>query len=1028
MEHFTQSRVLVPVDHDPFAGPAVACTAPTTEAQREVWVAAQMGIEAHCAYIESVSLELEGRLDRPAMEEAFRQLTERHESLRSTISSSGMRVIVQEHIELPIAYSDLSNATTAGREEQLQAVAYADASTPFDLQRGPLFRVQLLRLAAGHHLLRMSGHHVLIDGWSLGIIMADLSRLYSALLAGNEPVLPPAFRFSDFALAQARFARSPAHDQVERYWLSLFEGTVPQWELPTDRPRPLVKTFTGNRLDLQLDPGLVRKLRGTATRCGASFVTALLASFELFLYRLTGERDLCVGLPAAGQSDLGMKELVGHCVNLLALRSRIEEDRSFLDHLKDRRTSVLDAFDHQQYTFGTLVRKLNVPREPGRIPLCPVVFNIDMDMDDGVRFEGLAHRFISNPRRYEHFELFLNATGSTDGLVLEWSYNTDLFNEATVRGWMNEFSALIERITADAGRTIAELAGHDPARPVPAVPDAAAVPDAPLNVPVHELFDQVAAIHGEQQALELHDKRLTYRELQQRTNALSAQLIGLGVRPGDPVGICLERSFDLITAMLATLRAGGCFVPFDPAYPAERLRLMLADTDVQVMLTHRDLADVLPPHRARTVYLDDAPRSAVPAPLPPVDGDSPAYIMYTSGSTGTPKGVVVPHRAIVRLVRGQHYLPFGPDLVFLQLSNISFDASTLEIWGALLNGARLVLQPQGQPTLAEISQVIERHGVNIVWLSAGLFNLMVDEQAEHLRGLKHVLAGGDVLSVPHVKKALQVLGPGVLINGYGPTENTTFTTCHRIDTVPGRGSIPIGRPLRHTTVHVLDDQMLRVPTGRQGELYTGGAGVALGYWARPELTAAHFVPDPFSKVPGALLYRTGDLVRWLPDGTLEFIGRGDGQVKVRGFRVELGEIENAIGTHQAVRDCIVVARRDHSGEQRLAAYVTPRDPASMHEDAGADFADALREHLDGLLPGYMVPAFIIPMERLPLSANGKVDRSALPAPQRVPACCRPSTWPRATNWKAPWPGSGARPWPWMTSACMTTSSTWAGIR
>ena len=388
---------------------------------------------------------------------------------------------------------------------------------------------------------------------------------------------------------------------------------------------------------------------------------------------------------------------------------------------------------------------------------------------------------------------------------------------------------------------------------------------------------------------------LSYEQLHARVLSLAGVLQAAGVKPGDPVGLCTDRSPDMVAAMLAILRCGAAFVPFDPGYPAERLEFMFRDTDVKVLVTQGHLLDDLPKHSAKTLLLEEI-TDAAPSVKPPMGKpDSPAYIMYTSGSTGEPKGVVVPHRAVTRLVRDQNYLPFGPDLTFLQLSNISFDASTLELWGALLNGAKLVLQPQQKPTLQEIISTIRQQKVTTVWFTAGLFNLLVDEHVESLCGLKHILTGGDVLSVPHVKRALRVVGRGVLINGYGPTENTTFTCCHAIDDEHAlKARVPIGRPITNTTAHILDEAMNPVAIGGKGELYTGGEGVALGYWGKPGLTAEKFVDDPFSDTPGAKLYRTGDFVRWLPDGTIDFLGRGDGQVKVRGFRVELGEIESAI--------------------------------------------------------------------------------------------------------------------------------------
>lgn len=983
MERFIQETRYVPVDHDPFAGPVIERAIPTTEAQREVFAAAGMGRDASCAYNESVSLELTGPLDTGALERAIGLLVDRHEALRATISVGGTRMLVSDTGAAPLQHVDLSALPEAQRNDRLQRIAEEDMTTPFDLVKGPLFRFRLIRTGDDAHLLRITGHHIVCDGWSLGILMAEASALYNADRSGTPLMLPEAVPFSTYAEATFEAARGEEHDRVERFWLDRFKGTLPHLDLPTDHPRGRQRTHRGDRIDMPMPPALVRALRATATRHGASFVTTLLTTFELLLHRLTGDSDLVVGLPAAGQSDLGMKHLVGHCVNLLALRSRIDEERSFADHLKARRGEVLDAFDHQKYTFGTLLRKLNVPREPGRIPLVPVVFNVDMNMDDGVSFNGLRHRFISNPRRFEIFDLFLNATGTDDALTLEWSYNTDLFDRATVEGWMAGLMRIIERVVQAPEAGIGPLLSDQPLDVADRMPPpewAGLSPAYPRDRSIGDLFDAVAVKHADRTALTLGDERLTYRDLQQRVHALADLLRKEGVRPGDPVGLCADRSFGLITAMLAVLRCGACFVPFDPAYPRERLAFMFDDTRVKVLLTQRHLLGQLPPHQARTIALEDAPVFTSTPGAPQGGPASPAYIMYTSGSTGTPKGVVVPQRAIVRLVQAQNFLPFGPDLVFLQLSNISFDASTLEIWGALLNGARLVLQPQQKPTLVEITDAIREHGVTTVWFTAGLFNLLVDDHVERLRGLRHILTGGDVLSVPHVRKAHAVLGPGVLINGYGPTENTTFTCCHVIDDIAAvKGSVPIGRPIHHSTVHVLDEQLRPVPVGRKGELFTGGDGLALGYWERPELDAERFIADPFN--PGGRLYRTGDLVRWLPDGTIEFIGRTDDQVKVRGFRVEPGEIEKALDGLKGLKDRVVVARADAGGEKQLVAYLLPAEgAAAIDPDAQDRLITAAREHLRTRLPEHMVPTAFMVMGAFPLNPNGKVDKKALPIP------------------------------------------------
>jgi amino acid adenylation domain-containing protein len=490
---------------------------------------------------------------------------------------------------------------------------------------------------------------------------------------------------------------------------------------------------------------------------------------------------------------------------------------------------------------------------------------------------------------------------------------------------------------------------------------------------VDALFARAAAAAPRAVALAWDGGRMTYAELDARANRLARHLRRAGVAAGTRVGVCLERGPEMVVATLAALRAGGAYVPLDPAYPAERLAFMLADTAVPVLVTESPLADRLPPHAARIVQVDTDAAAIAAEPADAFDAgtdpESVAYVMYTSGSTGRPKGVEVPHRAIVRLVRGQDYVSIDPSDVFLQLAPASFDAATLEVWGPLLNGARLAIHPAEPPSVESIGRALAEHGVTVLWLTAGLFHLVVEERIGILRGVRQLLAGGDVLSVPHVRRVLAELPETVLINGYGPTENTTFTTCHRVAAMPEAGaSIPVGRPIANTYVRVLDAGMQPAPVGAPGELYAGGAGLALGYLNQPELTAEKFVADPY--LPGARLYRTGDRVRWLADGTVEFLGRVDTQVKIRGFRVEPGEVEAVLRAWPGVRQAAVVVREDTPGEKRLVAYV-----------AGEVAADEVRQHLRGRLPEHMVPDAIVRLDGLPLTANGKLDRGALPAPE-----------------------------------------------
>lgn len=996
MESFIKENRFVPVDFDPFSGPAIERTVPTTEAQREVIIASRMGDEASCAYNESVSLELSGPLDRDALDRAMAALVERHEALRSVISANGSRMIVHAPSPFQMPFTDLAAQSPEKRATALEAIASADMTTPFPLLSGPNFRAHLVRTGEQQHLLRLSGHHALVDGWSLGIIMADVGRLYNGFASGEAPRTPAVHSFTDYVLAVGEFEESPDHDQVERYWLDLYQGTLPRVDLPTDRPRPAVKTYRAHRIDIPLSTERTKQVKELATRSGASFVTTLLTLYEVLIYRLTGDPDVIVGLPAAGQSDLGMKELVGHCVNLLALRSRVDEERSFIEHLKARRTGVLDAFDNQKYTFGTLVRKLNVPREPGRIPLAPVVFNIDMNMDDGVRFDGLAHRFISNPRAFENFELFLNASGNDKHLTLEWSYNTDLFDASTIRDWMKELETLIARTHADPHLDIATLTSPEaPTQQGEPPQEAWLGRSAPYpQVSIGRLFKETARAFPGNVALEHNDTRLTYADLDVRSDALARVLIARGIRPGDHVGLCFDRCVASQITMLAIIKAGACYVPIDLSYPEERVRYMVDDAEVTLLVTLSAIAPQLPIPTDRILLVDTEgrPEGELPEAASRIDlregdlagPDSAAHIIYTSGSTGLPKGVVIPHRGVVRLVRAQNYMDYGPGLTFLQVNNICFDAATFEQWGALLNGARLVLQPQAKPTMREIATAIKQYKVDTCLLTAGMFNMMVDEHPEALRGMKNLCTGGDAMSPPHARKAVRELGPNVVVNLYGPTENTVLVTGLRLMREDEIGqTVPIGKPVTNSRAYVLDARRRPVPVGAKGELYCAGDGLATEYWNRPELTDERFVPDPFVAVPGARMYRTGDLVRWLPDGNIEFLGRADDQVKIRGMRVELGEIEATMDSEGSLKDRVVVVRGSTATDKQVVAYIIPdrAEKLALKDDAAQEqLIERLRNFMGKKLPEHMVPTAWVLMESFPLNPSGKVDRKALPPP------------------------------------------------
>jgi amino acid adenylation domain len=645
------------------------------------------------------------------------------------------------------------------------------------------------------------------------------------------------------------------------------------------------------------------------------------------------------------------------------------------------RQVALAAYAHQEVPFERVVEALRPQRSLSHSPLFQVMFVLQNVPFEALELPGLSLSPLALESVTTKFDLTLVMSETERGLVGAWEYNSDLFEAATLHRLGEHFQCLLRGVVVQPEQRLAELPLLSEAERRQVVVEwNATQSEYPQERCIHQLFEAQVEQALEAVAVVFEEQWLTYRALNARANQLAHYLQALGVGPEGLVGICMERSVEMVVGLLGILKAGGAYVPLDPAYPEERLAFMLEDAQVPVLLTQERLGATLPKTTAQVFCLDrewerlrQAPECNPPSSVSPEDL---AYMIYTSGSTGRPKGVSVIHRGVVRLVKETNYADLTAEEVFLQLAPLSFDACTFEIWGCLLNGAQLVVMPPHTPSLEELGQAIYRYYVTTLWLTAGLFHLMVDEQLDDLKSVRQLLAGGDVLSVPHTQKVLQAFGKCRLINGYGPTENTTFTCCYPM-TVPGEvgSSVPIGRPIANTQVYLLDRQLHPMPIGVPGELYIGGDGLARDYFRRPELTAEKFIPHPFSEVSGARLYKTGDLARYLPGGNLEFLGRVDHQVKVRGFRIELGEIETVLGGHPGVREACVVVREDHPGEKRLVAYYVGVGEAVVE-------SEGLRRYLQAKLPEYMIPAAFVVLEAWPLTPNGKVDRRALPAPER----------------------------------------------
>lgn len=981
---------------------------PASFAQRRLWFLYQLAPES-TAYTIATARRVRGAFDPDAFGAACLALVARQEALRTTFAQEGGEPVQVLHppprtIDVPLV--SLEYIAAHDRERELQRLVAREAATPFDLTQGPLFRVRVIRLDADDHVITISLHHIVSDGWSMVVLNRELDALYRAAVA--EPDADPArlsrvagleplpIQYADYSVWQRDWLSGDELKRQEEYWLERLRGPLPQLELPTDRPRRAVQRDRGAAHSFTLSAELTANLRALSRREGATLFMTLLAAYEVLLHRYSGQEDIVIGTPIAGRTRSETEGLIGCFVNTLALRADLSGAPPFTELLRRVRADTLDAYARQDLPFEHVVELLRPDRDRSRMPVFQTMFVLQNTRDGdgtGVTFGGLPATGVSTPVVTSKFDLQLTFSERGGQLVGGLVFDTDLFDADTIQRFAAHLERLLHSIVATPEASVDALVLMDDSEQERIQAWSSPRSDYPRAASVPQLFAEWVARTPTAVAVEQGKRRTTYEALDAASDAVADALRAGGIAAGALVAIALPRSPEAIVAILGVLKAGAGYVPLDPEYPIERLAFMLDDTAAATLITTQAVpAGVLAAldrmTRPRPTVLDISAAvmraAAAPArpPHPAATGSAPAaddvaYVMFTSGSTGRPKGVVVPHRAIVRLVRDTNFAEFGPEHAVLGFAPMSFDASTLEIWGALLNGGRIVLAPSGRAGLEELAETVREHGVTTMWLTAALFNRMVDAGLEPFVGVRQLLTGGDVLSIPHVVSTLRALPAVTLINGYGPTENTTFTTCYTIPAdFQGDHSVPIGRPVANTSVYVLDAARRPVPIGVVGELYAGGDGVALGYLHQPELTTERFVPDPFADRPGARMYRTGDLVRWRADGTLAFLGRADDQVKIRGFRVEPGEAEAALQAHPAIRGCVVTVDRAAAGGTRLVAYYATAD--SAENASPSQRQTELRSYLRARLPEYMVPAVFVAVDALPVGATGKVDRSALP--------------------------------------------------
>jgi amino acid adenylation domain-containing protein len=962
---------------------------PLSFAQQRLWFLDRLMPDS-VAYNIPSGTRLVGRLDVDALRRSLDEIVRRHESLRTTIALSGEQPaqVIHAHMKAELEMVDLSSLSEQQREDEVRRLSFEEAHRPFDLATGPLHRIKLLRLHEQEHILLITMHHVISDGWSTGILSRELTALYQAFLDGDASPLPELpVQYADYAVWQRRWLRGEALERQLAYWRQQLGGELPVLELPADRPRPAVPSHAGARQRLALPQGLTAQLNALSRREGATLFMTLLAAFKTLLYRYTQQEDIIVGAPIAGRTQAETEQLIGFFINTLVLRTRFEGGMSFREMLGRVRETALGAYVHQDVPFEKLVEELQPERRLSRSPLFQVMFVLQNAPVETLELPGLTLTGLEASADTVRFDLALSVWETEGELHGSLAYRTDLFDDATAGQILSHYQILLESIVAAPGQSLDALPMLKEAeqrRLLVEWNDTSG--DYPKNVCVHQLFEaQVERTPGAV-AFAAEGRQVSYAELNGRANRLARYLRGLGVGPGVPVAVCMEASLEMLVGVLGILKAGGAYVPLSPSDSQARLAFMLGDSGAPALLTRQGIAEQFPETGGARVIRVDADgdemlrQSASNLPVE-TTADDLAYVIYTSGSTGRPKGVMVQHRSL------SNYLCWVNEGLLDERVEVlpwttrpSFDAALKQFLAPLLRGGHVwLLAPDAVTRPAELWRALgERRGVGFNCVPS-TWRVMLDAlesgDAQAANGnLTTLFLGGEELSRELVERSLNALPQLRIRNLYGPTEATANASAAFAITP---GNVNIGRPVANTQLYILDRHLRPVAAGVPGELYIGGDGVALGYLNRPGLTAESFIPNPLGDRPGARLYKTGDLARYLPSGEIRYLGRVDRQVKVRGFRVELGEIEAALSEHPGVREAAVVVREGAPGEKALAAYY-----CAAGGGPGPD-AGELRRFVRQRLPDYMQPSNYVLLKSLPLTASGKVDRRALPDPESV---------------------------------------------
>jgi amino acid adenylation domain-containing protein len=950
---------------------------PLSFAQQRLWFLDQLE-PSLLAYNILRAIRLTGQLNVAALEQAFNEIVRRHEVLRSTFRTVEGRpiLVIGPSFTSGLPVVDVTHVHEAEREAEFQRRVTEEAQRPVDLAHGPLLRHTLLKLSEEEHVLLLTVHHIVFDGWSFDILFRELTAFYEAFSKGRPAAVSELrIQYADFARWQGEWLQGEVLEDQLSYWSSQLEGSLPVLELPADRARPPIQTFRGAKQSLLLSQAVTEALKALSHQEGVTLFMTLLAAYKMLLYRYTGQQDIIVGSLAAGRSRAEIEGLIGFFANTLVLRTELSGNLTFREVLRRVREVCREAYAHQDLPFERLVETLQPVRDMSHHPVFQVMFALQNIPRPSLKLAGLTMTPLEVHSGTAMFDLTLFMFERDQGLLGTFEYNTDLFDAATISRMMAHFQNLLDAIIADPEMRISEfsfLTERERRQLLTDWNDTKA--DYPREKCIHEWFESQVQKTPERVAVVFADRRMTYTELDRRSNQLAQHLKSVGVGPEVLVGIHMEPSLEMVVGLFGILKAGGAYVPLDPTYPRERLAFMLDDANVSVLLTQERLLEGLPAHRAIAVSLDREweaiARGSDESPASGGSAENLAYVIYTSGSTGRPKGVQIPHRAVVNFLESMRRIPgLTEDDRLLSVTSLSFDIAGLELYLPLMVGATVFLVDRAfSSDASRLLELLEQSGATVMQATPATWRLLLDGGWQGSKHLK-VLCGGEALSRQLANQLLQKSGS--LWNMYGPTETTIWSSVYPIESEDG--PVPISPPIANTQFYILDSHLKPLAVGVPGELHIGGSGLARGYLNRPELTAEKFIAHPFSEKPGERLYKTGDLARYLPDGNIEYLGRMDYQVKIRGFRVELGEIEAVLRSHPAVGEAVVLMREESSGEKRLVAYLVA-DGKTVSSDS------ELRNFVRKRLPDYMVPSAFVFLDALPLTSSGKVDRRALPPP------------------------------------------------